>query len=175
MFLTQNGDGGPVVYDACCGPETGDRLLSSYAAKILDSVKPPKTESKTGTLASIYDGPGVSALAVSAFFDPKVSRVFPFQESMMKMLSQFGTPQPPCFGLPTSDGGVTVTFTLIPNPSANFKFNTWTINIMRFHTLDKMQENYKNREEMLKNRQDLGGNETVNLTCKGGFRMFNNA
>ena len=174
MFLTQNRSGGPVVFDACCGPETGDRLLASYATGVVDPNEPAGAEDKPGTLANIYDGPGVSALAVSAFFDPKIRTGFPFVERMMKTLSPFGSLQLPCFGLPYSDGAVTVTFTFIPNPTMNFTDDTWTINIMRFRDLDDMEANYNDREDMLKERDDLGGNETVNLACRGGFRMFQN-
>jgi hypothetical protein len=174
MFLAQNRSNGPVVFDACCGPETGDRLLSSYATGVVDPNEPAGAEFKPGTLANIYDGPGVSALAVSAFFDPKIRTGFPFVERMMKTLSPFGSLQVPCFGLPCSEGAVTVTFTFIPHPNKNFTDDTWTIIIMRFRDLDDLQANYNDREEMIKERTDLGGNETVNLTCRGGFLMFHN-
>ncbi|KAF7510764.1 hypothetical protein GJ744_005864 [Endocarpon pusillum] len=173
MFLAQNRDGGPVVLDACCGPQRGDVLLSAYATTIIDR-QVPRIHETPGSLADIYDGPGVSALAVSAFFDPKLGPGFLFLESMMKTLSQFGTPQNPCFGLPTSNGAVTMTFTLKPHPSMNFTDDTWTINILRFPDRDDLQANYNERGEMLKNREELGRNEIANLACKGGFRMFHN-
>lgn len=171
MFLTLCTKPVPVILDACCGPETGNTTILQYPGSIIDTTVPEgEAEARTGTLACIFDGPGVRELAASAFFDTDSAGWLGENTLLQKLtmyLASMGEVQKPYIGrLPDSDvPSATITF----NPGGD---DIWTINIFRFKEGDEARVEYQNRKMEIRDPEDLNANTLINVHCRGGFTMF---
>lgn len=183
MFLTSDNKAAGLVYDACVGPQLGVTEVAEYSAAAIDNEVPEDSPTSSGTLADIYDGRGVVALAVSVSThrlpDAGYGNGTLLESVMEKLGSDLNTVRTPYIGRAPATGAdaVVATFTINVAPShPGGSPEVWTLSFFRFTHLHQVQAEFTRRRSAASDNGDdesLNANEWLNPnTAWGGFRMF---
>jgi len=179
MFLTiAHNEGMPHVYDACCGPQCGSETLITYPNSAIERTPSLYQNLRApGTIADIFDGPGVHNLIISQCFDRNY-RVLDqshvtLLDSLASNMQQLGDWREPYLTAPAQTRAITASCVLTPKPtSVNDPPEAVTVNILKFNTLSDLLSTYQYRYDSMLQRMEIGPGEVQNDVRRGSIRMF---